>query len=72
MVEVRKRDKESSTGLARRFSRKIQLSRLLTTARKLQFRERPKSATRQRKDALRRIEKRAGKERLRKLGKLKR
>jgi small subunit ribosomal protein S21 len=69
MVEVRKREKESTGSLMRRFTRKVQQSRVLLEARKRAHRARPKSKTKKRKDALRREIKRKEYDRLRKLGK---
>jgi ribosomal protein S21 len=70
MVEVQRKEKESTNALARRFTRKIQQSRLLQAARALRYRERPTSRTKKRKDALRRIAKAREYEILRKLGKI--
>ncbi|OGZ42598.1 MAG: hypothetical protein A3C80_03835 [Candidatus Ryanbacteria bacterium RIFCSPHIGHO2_02_FULL_45_43] len=69
MVEVRRRDKESSGALARRFSRKVQYSSLLITARSLQFRARKKSKARKKKQALHREMRKKEFEHLKKLGK---
>lgn len=69
MVEVRRREKESTGSLLRRFTRKVQQSRVLLDARKKAHRTRPKSKTKVRKDALRRVIKRKEYDRLRKLGK---
>lgn len=70
MVEVRKREKESTGSLMRRFTRKVQQSRVLLEARSLAYRERPKSKIKKRKDALRREVRRKEFDRLRKLGKV--
>ena len=69
MVEVRKREKETTGSLLRRFTRKVQQSRILLEARGQAFRVRPKSKTKKRKDALKRDLKRREFNRLRKLGK---
>jgi len=69
MVEVRKRDKESTGSLLRRFTRKVQQSKILLEARSHAHRMRAKSKTKKKKDALRRIAKRKEYDRLRKLGK---
>lgn len=70
MVEVRRREKESTGSLLRRFTRKIQQSKLLIDARSNAHRVRLKSKTKKKKDALRRVIKRKEYERLRKLGKI--
>jgi len=70
MVEVRRRDKESTGSLLRRFTRKVQQSKILIEARSHAHRKRPKSKTKKKKDALRRIVKRKEYDRLRKLGKV--
>ncbi|MBI2053010.1 MAG: 30S ribosomal protein S21 [Candidatus Ryanbacteria bacterium] len=70
MVEVRKREKETTGSLLRRFTRKVQQSRILLEARTHAHRMRPKSKTKKHKDALRREAKRKEYERLRKLGKV--
>ncbi|MEK7150733.1 MAG: 30S ribosomal protein S21 [Patescibacteria group bacterium] len=69
MVEVRKRDKESTGSLLRRFTRKVQQSRVLLDARKRKHATRPKSKAKKHKDALRREVKRKEYDKLRKLGK---
>ena len=70
MVEVRKRDKETTGSLLRRFTRKVQQSKVLLEARTHSRRSRPKSKMKKRKDALKRLERRIEFERLRKLGKV--
>ena len=70
MVEVQRKEKESTNALARRFTRKVQQSKLLMIARGLRYRKRPTSRTKKQKDALRRIEKTKEFEKLRKLGKI--
>lgn len=70
MVEVRKREKESTGSLLRRFTRKVQQSRVLLEARSQNYRTRPKSKTKKQKDALRKETKRKEYNRLRKLGKV--
>ncbi|MEK7642930.1 MAG: 30S ribosomal protein S21 [Patescibacteria group bacterium] len=69
MVEVRKREKETTGSLLRRFTRKVQQSRILLDVRGSAYRTRPKSKTKKKKDALKRLEKRKHYDRLRKLGK---
>jgi len=70
MVEVRRREKESIGSLVRRFTRKVQQSRILLEARSHAHRARPKSKTKKQRDALRRVIKRKEYDRLRKLGKI--
>jgi len=70
MVEVRKRDNESTDSLLRRFSRKVQQSGVLLQARKVRFHERRKGRRKMREDAIRRTSIQAERERLIKLGEL--
>ena len=70
MVEVRKREKETTGSLLRRFTRRVQQSRILLEARRKEYRWRPKSKFKKRKEALTRETRRKEFERLRKLGKL--
>ncbi len=70
MVEVRKRDNESTDGLLRRFHRKVQQSGVLLQARKVRFYERKKGRRKMREDAMRRSALQAERERLIKLGEL--
>lgn len=70
MIEVRKRDNESSESLLRRFSRRVQQSGVLIRAKKRRFYEPPKSKREMRSDALRRQVIRDQREILRKMGKL--
>ena len=69
-VGVKRRENESVGSLLRRFSRKIQRSKILIGARAKQYRERSKSQYKKKKEALRRIKWQEGMERLRKLGKI--
>lgn len=69
MVTVLKREKETTGSLLRRFSKKVQQSKILLKARTLNVRTRQKSKTKKKKDALRRVIKRKEYDRLRKLGK---
>jgi ribosomal protein S21 len=70
MVEVRKRDNESTDSLLRRFSRKVQQSGVLLQARKVRFFERKKGRRRMREEAMRRTSIQAERDRLIKLGEL--
>ena len=71
MVEVIKRERESSEGLLRRFSRKVQQRGVLLKARKIRYKEATKNKARVRKDAIRRVQTQKEREHLKKLGKLK-
>ncbi len=70
MIEVRRRDNESSESLLRRFSKRVQQSGVLLRAKKRRFYEKGKNKRAQRVDALRRLDIREQREMLRKLGKL--
>lgn len=70
MVEVRKRDNESSESLVRRFTKRVQQSGVLIRAKKRRFHENPKNKRAVREDALRRIAIHEEREILRKIGKL--
>jgi ribosomal protein S21 len=70
MVEVRKRDNESTDSLLRRFSRKVQQSGVLLQARKVRFYERRRGRRKMREDAIRRTTLAAERDRLIKLGEL--
>jgi len=68
MVEVRKKTKESATAMLRRFTRKVQLSGVLLSARKAQFHRGERSKNLRRNDALYRDKMTKERERLEKLG----
>ncbi len=70
MVEVKRKERENVGSLLRRFSKKVQQSKLLIHAREIRFRQPKKSRPERRKNALKRNEIREEKEMLRKLGKL--
>lgn len=67
-IEVRKREKENTRSLLRRFTRRIQQSGVLMRARKARFLEREKSKSERRQSALRRQKIGRQKEKLRKMG----
>lgn len=67
-ITLKKRENESNERLIRRFSRRIQTSGLLLRAKKRQHFERAKNKNQKRKDALRRLVRRAHNEYLRKVG----
>ena len=68
-LEVRKREKESSQNLVRRFTKRVQQSGILLRARKTMFKGREKSRDMKREAALRREEMKKEYEKLKKLGK---
>ena len=70
MVEVRKRDNESTEGLMRRFSRRVQHSGVLLQARKIRFHMRKKGRRKMREDAIRKAGIQTERERLIKLGEI--
>jgi len=67
-IEVKKTDRESSHGLIRRFSKKVQQSRVLLGARSGRFHQRTKSAEMKKRAALRREKLKVEYEKLKKLG----
>ncbi len=69
-VEVRKKEKETTASLLRRFSRRVQQSGVLLRARRTRFYEAPKSKRQKRIDALRRSIMQKEREKLIKLGKI--
>lgn len=70
MVQVKKRDKETTSSLIRRFTRRVQQSGLLVQARSTRFFQKQKSKRQVRLAALHREKIVAEKIKLRKLGKL--
>ncbi len=69
MVEVKKRDKETSESLIRRFSRQLQQSRVLNVARSRRFLQRKKTKRKLREEALYKAKIRKEVEKLKKMGK---
>ncbi len=69
VLEVKKQEKESSQGLVRRFSKRVQRSGILLRARKNRFRGRVLSCHAKRKAALRRNEMKVKYDKLMKLKK---
>lgn len=67
-VEVKKSERESSYGLIRRFSKKIQRSGVLLRVRAGRFRQRQKSKEMRKRAALRREKLKKEYEKLKKLG----
>lgn len=68
VIEVRKKDGETTRSLLRRFSRRIQQSGILIRARKARFLEKGRSKKERRDSALRRTKIVQEKEKLRKMG----
>jgi hypothetical protein len=69
MIEVKKKDRESSESLIRRFSRKVQQSGVLVQARKARFRKDEKSKREMREGAMYKIKVRKVVDKLKKMGK---
>lgn len=69
-LEVKRQPGETSQSLIRRFSKSIRESGILLRARKIQFREKPKSKRAKREAALRREKLKKEYEKLKKLGKI--
>lgn len=68
-LEIKKEGRETPQSLVRRFSRRIKQSGILLRARKIRFREKPKSRQLIKRSALRREQTRKEYERLEKMGK---
>lgn len=69
MVEVKKKDiKETDESLIRRFSRRVQQTRVLAKARKSRFRREDKSKTDRRKEAIYKVRIRKEIDRAKKMG----
>lgn len=69
MIEVKKKDKETSESLIRRFSRRVQQSGVLVHARRSRFKADEKSKREKRGEALYKIKIRKEIDKLKKLGK---
>ena len=69
MIEVKKKDRETSESLIRRFNRRVQQSGVLVRARKTRFRIDKKSKTEVRQGAMYRAEVKKVVDRLKKMGK---
>ena len=69
MIEVTKKDRESSESLIRRFSRRIQQSGVLVRARKIRFRTEEKSKRELREGAMYKMKVRKVVSKLKKMGK---
>jgi hypothetical protein len=69
MIEVKKKDRETSESLIRRFSRRIQQSGVLVQARKTRFRTEEKSKREIREGAMYKVKVKKVVDRLKKMGK---
>ena len=69
VFEITREERENNQSLIRRFTRRLRESGILSSARKAQFKDRPKSAQMQKRAALRKIEKRQEYEKTRKMSK---
>jgi len=69
MIEVKRKDKETSESLIRRFSRRVQQSGVLVHARKTRFRVDKKSKREMREDAIYRAKVKKIVDKLKKMGK---
>lgn len=70
-IEVTRGSNESNTSVLRRFTKRVQGSGLVRRTRNLRFHLRSQSELKKKKDALKRLKRRAEFERLWKLGKIK-
>ena len=70
VIEVKKGSSESNGALLRRFSRRVQEASIINIVKKKRFNDRPAGKLARKAYAIKRIEKRANKEKLRKLGKI--
>jgi hypothetical protein len=69
MIEVKKKERETSESLIRRFSRRVQQSGVLVRVRRGRFRKEEKSRMKKRTEALYKIKIRKEINRLKKMGK---
>jgi ribosomal protein S21 len=70
MIEVKRKERESSAGLLRRFQKKVRQSGVLSSARKNMFYIKPKNKRQQKESALRREKLRTLRRRMLKTGEL--
>jgi len=70
IIEVERRERETTGSLVRRFSKRSQQAKVVVRARGLRFYARKRSQEAKKKQALRRIARFRERERLRKLGKI--
>ncbi len=71
VIEVVKGATETNMSVMRRFSKRVSGAGLIKKTRGARYNERPKSVLKKKMEALKRMEKRASYERLKKLGKIK-
>lgn len=69
MIEVKKKERESSDNLIKRFSRRVQQSGVLLQARKVRFYAKPKKKREMRESALYRAKVKKEVDKLKKMGK---
>lgn len=69
MIHVKKKDRETSESLIRRFSRRVQQSGVLVEARKSRFRTSDKTRREMREDAMYRLKVKKVVDKLKKMGK---
>lgn len=70
MIEIKRKERESTSSLLRRFSKKVRQSGVLLLARKNRFHEKPRNKRHQRVSALRRERLRTLRRKLLKTGQL--
>jgi len=70
-IEVKRKQRESVSGMLRRFTRKVQLSGILLSAREARFQKRARSKNLRKKDALYREKARKEREKMDRMGLLK-
>jgi len=70
MVDVKRKPRESTSSLIRRFTQKVRESNILIKAKSSRFQAKKVSRNQRRKQALERNKKRAEKRKLRRLGKI--
>lgn len=71
LIEVTKSNNESNASLLRRFSRRVRSSGYVNKVKGLKYNQRAKSELKKKQEALNRIKKRAEREHLKKLGRIK-
>jgi len=69
-LEVKKQERETTQSLVRRFSKRMRQSGILLRARKIRFKNRPKSSQSKKRAALRKEKLRKEYAKLKKMGKL--
>jgi ribosomal protein S21 len=70
-VHISKKENESATNALKRFTQKVRSAGVVNKLKSLKFQERKPSDLKRKQQALRRMEKQAHREHLRKLGKIK-